>query len=26
VAFVTTIVFGRWWAHVYRRELAEGGQ
>jgi hypothetical protein len=26
VAFVTTIIFGRWWAHVYRRELAEGGQ
>ena len=26
LAFVITIVFGRWWAHVYRRELAEGGQ
>ena len=26
LAFVATIVFGRLWMRVYRRELAEGGQ
>jgi hypothetical protein len=26
LTFVITIVFGRWWMSVYRRELAEGGQ
>ncbi len=26
VAFVTSIVSGRWWMAVYRKELEEGGQ
>lgn len=26
IAFVTSIVFGRWWMAVYRRELAELGE